>query len=166
MSLEAISVGVAPLLVSDYTQEGLLVPGLRERNPAGILNELSQRLHAEGCVPALLPFYHAALNQELLGDSGVESGVAFPHARLGGVRRLCFAYGRAPEPVNWGCKGATPVEFVFLLAIPATDGAQYLHLLASLARLGQQAETLAQLRSATEPREILEILSHLRIGPN
>jgi len=40
------------------------------------------------------------------------------------------------------------VQLVFLLAVPATDAADYLHLLASLARLGQEPERLAQLRNA------------------
>ncbi|HWW01263.1 MAG TPA: PTS sugar transporter subunit IIA [Candidatus Acidoferrum sp.] len=154
---------VAPSTLADYTRAALIVPHLRDRDTAGIIGELSQVLQKEGCVADMLPFYHVALNQELLANSALECGLAFPHARLSGVRQLQFAFGRAPEPVSWGAKGCSAVQFIFLLAVPATDAAGYLHLLASLARLGQQAGLLAQLRTAETPDAILSVLEQIRI---
>jgi mannitol/fructose-specific phosphotransferase system IIA component (Ntr-type) len=55
------------------------------------------------------------------------------------------------------------VQIVFLLAVPATDAAGYLHLLASLARLGQQPELLAQLRAAEDAEAILAVLQKIRM---
>jgi mannitol/fructose-specific phosphotransferase system IIA component (Ntr-type) len=148
----------APISLADYTRPGLIVPRLRERDTAGIISELSQVLQREGSVPDVLPFYQAALNQELLANSALESGLAFPHARLGGVKRLQFAFGRTPEPIVWGGRSSWPVQLVFLIAVPATDAAGYLHLLASLARLGQQPDILAQLREADDAETILASL--------
>jgi mannitol/fructose-specific phosphotransferase system IIA component (Ntr-type) len=74
------------------------------------------------------------------------------------VKRLRFAFGRTPEPVVWGVKSSWPVQLVFLLAVPATDAAGYLHLLASLARLGQQPGLLAQLRGAESSQAVLAAL--------
>ena len=113
----------APISLADYTRPALIVPRLRERDTAGIISELSQALQREGCVPDVLPFYQAALNQELLTNSALDCGLAFPHARLGGIKRLQFAFGRTPEPIVWGAKSAWPVQFIFLLAVPATDAA-------------------------------------------
>ena len=82
---------------------------------------------------------------------------------MSGVKRLQFAFGRAPEPIFWGAGSSSPVQFVFLLAVPATDAAGYLHLLASLARLGQQPEVLAELRAAQDAEAILAVLEQLRL---
>jgi mannitol/fructose-specific phosphotransferase system IIA component (Ntr-type) len=153
----------APATLVDYTQPGLIVPSLRERDAAGIISELSQALQREGYVPDLLPFYHAALNQELLANSALECGLAFPHARLSGVKRLQFALGRTPEPIIWGARGSWPVQLIFLLAVPATDAASYLHLLASLAKLGQQTDLLAELRAADNAEAILAVLERVRM---
>jgi mannitol/fructose-specific phosphotransferase system IIA component (Ntr-type) len=120
-------------------------------------------LQQQGCVPDVLPFYHAAVNQELMANSALDSGLAFPHARLGGVKQLQFAFGRVPEPINWGAKGPWPVQLIFLLAVPATDAASYLHLLASLARLGQQPDLIAQLRAADNTRVILDLLRKIKV---
>ncbi|HTL59314.1 MAG TPA: PTS sugar transporter subunit IIA [Candidatus Limnocylindrales bacterium] len=155
--------GVSTGTVADYTHAGLIIPELRERDPAGIISELSQVLQRHGCLPDVLPFYHAALNQELLASSAVEYGLAFPHARLNGVKRLQFAVGRAREPVVWGPKRSTPIQLVFLLAVPATDAAPYLQLLAALARLGQCSEILAELRHAPKAEAILSALRKLKM---
>jgi nitrogen PTS system EIIA component len=151
-----------PVSLADYTRPALIVPQLHERDTAGVIGELSQVLQREGGVPDLLPFYQAALNQELLTSSALECGLAFPHARLSAVKRLQFAFGRTRAPIIWGARSSWSVQLVFLLAVPATDAAAYLHLLASLARLGQQPELLAQLRKAEGARGILAVLE--RIG--
>jgi mannitol/fructose-specific phosphotransferase system IIA component (Ntr-type) len=154
------SVQTSLATLAQYTRLGLLVPRLRERDAAGVINELSQVLQQQGCVSDLLPFYHAALNQELLANSAFECGLAIPHARLSGVKQLQFAVGLAPEPLVWA-KSPWPVQCVFLMAVPATDAARYLHLLASLARLGQQPDIMDQLRSAESAEALLALLERL-----
>ena len=156
---------IAPATLRDYTRPSLILPRLRQRDTAGVVNELSQALQREGCVPDLLPFYHAALNQELLAHSGGENGLAFPHARLSAVKHLQFALGRAPESLAWGANSSARVDLVFLLAVPATDAASYLHLLASLARLGRQPELLEELRKARDAEAILDLLASIRLRP-
>src|SRR5574340_993682 len=137
MLTEATMNVAAPASLAGYTRPALIVPRLRQPDTAGVISELSHVLQREGEVPDVLQFYQAALNQELLANSALECGLAFPHARLSGVKRLQFAFGRAPAPIVWGGKSSWPVQLIFLLTVPATDAAAYLHLLASLARLGQ-----------------------------
>src|SRR5579859_597398 len=162
-ALDSIRKSVSTGTVADYTDATLIVPELREKDPAGIIGELSQALQRHGCVPDVLTFYHTALNQEMLSSSAVECGLAFPHARLKGVKHLQFAVGRTPRPVIWGAKSSSPARFIFLLAVPATDAAPYLHLLASLARLGQQPNHLAKLQKATNAEAILAVLNKVRM---
>src|SRR5689334_22857295 len=159
-----VTVGpVGQLSLAHYSSVRLIVPELRERDPAGIISELSQVLQREGHVIDVLPFYQATLNHELLTNSAHQSGFALPHGRVSGVKQLHFAFGRTPQPVIWGPKGSWPVQMVFLLAVPATDAACYLHLLASLARLGQQPSQLAALRAAQSPEAIFAILEQINI---
>src|SRR5215472_13213420 len=110
-----------PISLATFTRRELLLPQLRERDTDGNISELSQLLQRQGSVPDMLPFYQAALNQELLANSALESGLAFPHARLSGLRQLQFAMGRTGEPVIWGAKGSRQVGLVFLIAVPATE---------------------------------------------
>lgn len=163
MPVESTTEVTGPLTLSEYTRHPLIIPRLEHKDAAGIISELSQVLRQGGEVPDVLPFYHTALNQELMANSGLECGIAFPHARLSGIRHLQFAFGRAVEPVAWGARGSWPVEFVFLIAVPATDAARYLHLLASLVRLGQRPDCLQELREASGAEEILRALGKVTI---
>ena len=151
--------------LADYTRAALILPELRERDTAGIVSELSQALQREGVIPDLLPFYHTALNQELLSDSVLETGVAVPHARMSGIKELRFAFGRTPGPVTWGGRCACAVQFVFLAAVPATEAAGSLQLLASLARLAQQEAVLAALRAAVDPPALLSVFDQIKVRP-
>lgn len=163
MPVEPRIVSAEASTLADFTQPELIVSDLSERDAAGAISVLSQALQREGCVPDVLPFYHAALNQELLTNSALECGIALPHARLHGIRQLRFAFGRAPLPIPWGPRGSVPADLVFLLAVPATDAAQYLNLLASLARLGQQPDLIADLRQGEDSAALLAVLERIRL---
>lgn len=155
----------AAVSMMEYTRPELIVPDLRETDIAGIIGQLSQGLQRQRVVSDLLPFYHAALNQELLHNSALESGIAIPHARLAGVKQLQFAFGRAALPISWGVKGSWAVQYVFLVAVPASDSATYLQLLAGIARLSQQPAQLAELRQARGAEEILGVFERIRLRP-
>lgn len=152
-----------PDVVADFTRPELILPRLREQDAPGIVSELSQALQRHGCIHDVLPFYQAALNSELLNNSAQVCGMAFPHARLHGIKKLQFALGRAPQPVAWSGKGFPPVQLIFLLAIPASDAAKYLHLCASLARLGQESELRNELLEARTPEAMLAVLRRIKL---
>src|SRR5258707_8347934 len=163
MAPELTVVPVEQTTLAHYTRRELVLPALHERDAAGIISELSHLLQRQGCVSDVLPFYHTALNQELLSNSAHPCGIALPHARLSGVKQLCFAFGRAPQPIIWGTKGSHAIQLIFLLAGPATDAASYLHLLATLARLAQQPEHLESLRTAEDARSVTEVLERIKL---
>lgn len=163
MSL-AVTTGVTPAVtLADFTSPDLVVPELQELDAAGVISQLSRRLHSGGFIPDVLPFYQAVLNQEMMVGSAQDCGMAFPHARLSCIRHLQFALGRVKEPMPWGPRGSAPVEFIFLLAVPATDGTQYLHLLASLARVCQEPGLLENLRSAPDAASLFAALEQVKL---
>ena len=73
MPLETTTCVRAGDSLADFTRHELIVPQLCERDAAGIIGELSRVLGRSECVPDVLSFYQAALNQELL--SGLGRGV-------------------------------------------------------------------------------------------
>jgi mannitol/fructose-specific phosphotransferase system IIA component (Ntr-type) len=163
MPSESTTAAIAEGSLADFTRRELIVLRLRERDAAGIIGELTGVLRQQDCVPDVLPFYQAALNQELLSNSANGFGIAVAHARLGGVKHLRFAFGRAAQPVVWGIKGSWPVQLVFLLAVPATDATSYLHLLSCLARLGRNHEILAELLVAPDASGVLTELRKIKL---
>jgi len=141
--------------LADFTKPGLIVPQLRAQDATAAIHELSLVLQREGGVPDWLPFYHEALNREFLLGTDVEAGMAFPHARLAGLRELVFAFGRSDAAFAWGPDATHRVRLVFLLAVPAGEPGLYLPLVAGLARLAAARSLLDQVFAATGPEGIL-----------
>ena len=144
--------------LAGFTRSPLVIPEVRSSDTPGIIAELSQSLHREGCIADWLPFYQTALNRELELNSALACGLAFPHARLNGVRELQFAVGRLPRAVPWTGRGSWPVRVVLLVSVPATEAAVYLRLLASIGRLAQRTDLLSNILRAPDVASILEAL--------
>jgi mannitol/fructose-specific phosphotransferase system IIA component (Ntr-type) len=162
MPLDLMTVDTCHSL-ADFTCPALLIPKLQERDTAGAVKELSQGLHQQGYVPDLLAFYHAALNHEFLVNSATSCGIALPHARLNAISESRFAYGRSSQGIGWGSGISARIEFVFLLAVPATDAAGFLQLLSAIARLGQQESLRDRLRSRQTPEELFDFFQQIKV---
>src|SRR5581483_2331135 len=120
------------MTLADFTNAEMVIPDLRGQDAAAVIQELSQAMHSENRVPDLLPFYQTALNREFLVSTETEAGMAFPHARLAGLKELSFGLGRSSKHLSWG-NAPRAVRLVFLIAVPATDATQYLPLISGLA---------------------------------
>jgi PTS system fructose-specific IIC component len=151
--------------IADFTRPELIVPRLRECDPAGIIEELSQRLRAGGIIGDVLSFYQAVVNHEFLSNSALPAGIAMPHARSAQVGRLTVAIGRTSKPVVWEMKKSLSVEHVFLIAVPPTDASNYLALLSGLASFGSRPEMLARLHTAADARCIFDVLKEIKVRP-
>jgi mannitol/fructose-specific phosphotransferase system IIA component (Ntr-type) len=151
------------LSLASFTRSALTIPRVRAADTTGVIAELSQVLHREGCIADWLPFCQAALNRELAINSALACGLAFPHGRDASVRDLQFAVGRLSSAIPWGGRGSWPVRLVLLMAVPPTEAAVYLRLLASISRLAQRKDLLSDLLKAEDPEGMLETLWQVRL---
>lgn len=96
----------------------------------------------------------ALLEREALGSTGLGSGVAVPHARLEGVSRVTAVFVRLDTPVAYGSVDDRPVDLLFALFAPPSDGAEHLRALAAVSRALRSPEMREQLRQARTPDAI------------
>src|ERR1044071_6862398 len=116
------------MTLADFTSPGLIVSHLQDQDAQSVLRELSEALQREGRVPQGSLLFEAALKREVLVSTDMAVGMAFPHARLSGLKQLSFALGRSDRAFSWKTKSVRPVQLVFLLAVPENDAMQYLQL--------------------------------------
>ncbi len=113
-----------------------------------------QALHvvAEAAAPALglteARVMEALLEREALGSTGLGAGVAVPHARLEGLERVTAVFVRLDTPVAWGAVDDRPVDLLFALFAPPSDGAEHLRALAAVSRALRSPEMREHLRQA------------------
>ena len=154
---------IGSLSLADFTTESLIIPQLSKSKNADVIHELSQLLQKEDRVPELLPFYDAVMSRELLVSTSMDNGIAFPHGRLDGLKRVSFALGRSAEPIAWGPNGTAQVKLIFLIAAPATGATNYLSLISGLARLGKEIELLEKLHSVERSTQMFSALKEVKI---
>lgn len=147
--------------LADFTSEALIIPQMQARDIDGSIRELSNAFPLADAHWDAEKLHHAALQREEQMSTAMEFGAAFPHVRSSACLRLQFAMGRAAHPFPWGGRGAMPVRFVFLNAVPESDAMGYLKLLSAMARLGKDHTLLEQLRTAASARDILELFARI-----
>ncbi len=155
-----------PSSLADFTSPALIVPDLRGRDAAAVIEELSETLGRDERVLDWESFCSTAIKRELLVSTEMEAGMAFAHARRADVKEVSFALGRKKEPMRWGAGAVASVRLVFLIAVPADDSAQYLSLISGLARLAKESNTVEKLHTATDAMRIFEVLREATVRTN
>lgn len=86
--------------------------------------------------------------RERLGSTGFGNGVAIPHGKVEGLKRIYAMVVRLAEPVDYKAIDGQSVDMVFLLLSPPDAGADHLKALAAVSRVVRHGPTLEKLRGA------------------
>lgn len=100
------------------------------------------------------------LDREKALSTGVGQGVAVPHATLPGPVDPMVTFGRAPDGIDYDSIDGEPVYLLFLLLSAEEDIPMHLKLLSRVSRLCHQPDVRAQLLSANDENEALQIIQH------
>ena len=86
--------------------------------------------------------------REQLGSTGFGHGVAIPHGKVDGLKRIYCMFARLAEPIDYKAIDGRPVDLVFLLLSPPDAGAEHLKALAAISRATRNGATLEKMRGA------------------
>src|ERR1041384_5231254 len=90
---------ITPVTLAGFTNPTLIISALIGREAEPVIQELRRALeHAERVRDGAV-VCQSALSRERIASTNMEAGLAFPHARLKDLKSLCFALGRAAEPL-------------------------------------------------------------------
>jgi PTS system nitrogen regulatory IIA component len=101
----------------------------------------------------------ALLERERIGSTGVGDGVAIPHAKLKGLRRLAAAFGRSRGGVDFEAVDGRPCHLFFLLVAPEEAASDHLRALSRIARLMRDAEVRRRLIEAPDAGTLYALLT-------
>jgi PTS system nitrogen regulatory IIA component len=101
----------------------------------------------------------ALIDREALGPTGVGGGIALPHARLENLNHVVGALILLENPVEFDAIDKQPVDVIFSLFAPKTDGVEHLKALALVSRTLREQSVVAKLRSNPDPTTLYTILT-------
>lgn len=135
-----------------------VVAALKAKNKKQALQELARKAAGITGLDQHAVF-EALYQREQLAPTGYGRGVAIPHGRLRGLKRVVALFARLEEPIPFDAVDGEPVDLVFVLLAPEHAGADHLKALARVSRVLRDAQSIAKLRSATERRALYALLT-------
>ena len=144
--------------IADLLDPRAVIPSLRAANKKQLLQEIARRA-AEITGESERAIFDVLLERERLGTTGVGSGIAIPHGKLPGLKRLYGLFARLETPIDFEAIDEQPVDLVFLLLAPGGAGADHLKALARVSRLLRDRTICDKLRGSDKAEALYALLT-------
>lgn len=99
------------------------------------------------------------LDRESSLSTGLEEGIAYPHARSSGVEEVQMAFGIIPDGLSFNSRDDNPAVFVPLMVSPRSGGTPHIYIMAEIVKQLEDGEVRDALLKANTPEEVIEILT-------
>ena len=141
------------------TKEVIKIPLVSE-DKTQIIEEMVDVLDAAGRIANRDLASRAVLDRERVMSTGMGDGIAIPHAKTDGVKKLTAAFGITKQDIDFKSIDNKPVRIVFLLVGPTEQTGPHLKALSRISRLMHRKEFRDQLAAARSAEEVIEAISN------
>lgn len=135
-----------------------MLPALRASSKKQVLQEMAKRA-AEITGESERSVFEVLIERERLGTTGVGNGIAIPHGKLPGLKRLYGLFARLEAPIDFEAIDEQPVDLVCLLLAPEAAGADHLKALAQVSRLLRDRSFCERLRGTSTAEALYALFS-------
>ncbi len=150
--------------LADYLTPEHVKIGLEGRNKEEVIEELVE-LCAEVCdVKDADAMLQAVLSREQDGSTGLEKGVAIPHAKSDSVGKLSIVVGISKDGVDFESQDGKPSHLFFLLVAPTTESGPHVQAIAKIVKMIKMDRVRERLINASTPEEVVKIISEVENG--
>lgn len=148
----------------DIADERAITTDLQSLEKESVIEELVDLLVRAGKVKDKAQALNDVLEREKKGSTGLEKGIAVPHAKTASVETLSMAIGISKDGVEFeAIDGEYSYIFFLLLAPPGSSG-PHVSALAEIARLVQPPLIREKLKNASSPKEVINIIAQYENG--
>jgi PTS system nitrogen regulatory IIA component len=144
--------------LSDLIEASAVMPALKANSKKQLLQLLAEKASTVTGIPER-EIFDTILQRERLGSTGVGNGIAIPHGKLAGVKRITGVFARLEQPVDFDALDDQPIDIVFLLLAPEGAGADHLKALSRIARVLRDGETVRKIRGTKDAAAIHTFLA-------
>jgi len=144
--------------IADLLTPNSVLPVLTATSKKQALQELA-RVAAEHTGLLERQIFDVLLERERLGTTGVGRGVAIPHGKLPGLKRIHGVFARTEEKIDFDAIDGEQVDLLFLLLAPEGAGADHLKALARVARLLRDPDIARKLRDSRDAEALYAVLA-------
>ena len=99
--------------------------------------------------------------REKLGSTAVGNGIAIPHANISGISEPRLLVATLSEGLDFNAADDQPIDIVFLLLAPDSEGSEHLQALALVSRLLRNNELTNKLRGCKSPESAMMVITQI-----
>lgn len=146
--------------ISDFLDVDAIITNLSSTTKKGVIEELSSSISTN----------HQHINQERLSEilqereelcsTALDSGVAVPHGKIGGITDVIIGFGRSMKGIEYDSLDQKPTHFFITLVAPEDITGLHIQLLAKISKIFKDAEFRAKLIKCESIQEIYEAIKH------
>lgn len=140
--------------ITDFLDVPRIIPNLKDRDKKGVLKEMADWLASQDPSLDAQRLLAILLERERVSTTAIGEGVAIPHGKMPGVKRVCGIFARSPQGVNFDSLDGGLTYLFFLLVAPEDSTADHLKALARISRLLKDAAFRARLMKEKTREEI------------
>ena len=100
----------------------------------------------------------AVFDREELCSTGLENGIAIPHAKLDSFKQTVVALGVGEKDIDYGSSDGSKTGIYFLVLGSAANPSDHVMVLAQIAKLAKSTALLKAIRNAKSGKEIADLV--------
>ena len=144
--------------IEDILTEDLVIGDLGARSKADVLVELANTVTRGHPELDRVRLVGALEERERLNSTALGDGVAIPHGKLPGIRRVFAAFARSRQGVDFQSLDGKPTHLFFVLVAPEDSAGAHLKALARISRLLKDPAFRARLLEAPDAPALFGII--------
>ena len=140
---------------------------LKGQTKQEIIDEMVEILYQGGKLNDKEEYKKAILAREAQSSTGLEEGIAIPHAKTSAVKIPSIAFGLSKNGVDYESLDGEPSKLFFMIAAPANASNTHIEILSKLTTMLLDDEIREKLLEVKTPEEVISILTSeidIRIG--
>ena len=148
--------------LTDFVVRDAILVDLQATTKEEAIREIIRGLRTAGVLKDsdLESVTRAILSREELGSTGIGMGVAVPHTRHTVATQLIGAIAVSRKGVEFASIDGAPVDLLFLLISPPSQPGDHLRALENISRHLKDSGFVGQLRGATTPSMLYQVLEN------
>jgi len=135
-----------------------IIPELQNTTKEGVIEEICKVMSEVWPECDLEKITSALLAREKLGSTGIEYGVAIPHAKISSIKNIRIAVGKSTPGIEFQAHDGKPSHLFFVLLAPDSSAGIHLKTLARLSRLLKDENVRVRLLEASSNDALYDII--------
>lgn len=145
--------------LSKYINPSLIIPDLQAGTKKKVIEELLDVLCKNGIVQNRGKALKALLDREKVVSTGMQHGIAFPHAKSDEINAIVCAVGLKPNGIDFDSIDGEPSRIFILELAPSSAGGPHLQFMSTVSQILDRKTRSSLLEKTHSPQAICAVFT-------